>query len=83
MSPEIPDFNSNPISRGDKFMLPGFIRVVGGSLNKNLMEDATFDSSLASIRPHPGYNFRSKAFNIAVVKVSPSPRVVFRREFYN
>lgn len=58
-----------PIS-GDKYMLPGFIRVVGGTLNKDLMEELTFDSSLVFIRPHPGYNFRSRAYNVAVVKVS-------------
>lgn len=51
-------------------MLPGFIRIVGGTLNKDLMEEYTFDSSLVSIRPHPGYNFRSHAYNLAVVKVS-------------
>lgn len=51
-------------------MLPGFIRVVAGTLNKDLMEDTTFDSNLEAIRPHPGYNFRSMAFNIAVVRVS-------------
>lgn len=51
-------------------MLPGFIRIVGGTLNKDLMEETTFDSSLMSIRPHPGYNFRSRAYNLAVVRVS-------------
>lgn len=51
-------------------MLPGFIRVVGGTLNKDLMEETTFDATLRAIRPHPGYNFRSMAFNIAVVWVS-------------
>lgn len=51
-------------------MLPGFIRIVGGTKNKDLMEDNTFDSSLKSIKPHPGYNFRTMGFNLAVVKVS-------------
>lgn len=57
------------ISSGDKFMHAGFMRIVGGTLNKDLMEDKTFAANGDKIKPHPGYNFRTRAFNLAFIKV--------------
>lgn len=46
------------------------MRVVGGTLNKDLMEAKSFESSCIAIKPHPGFNFKSRAFDLAVIRVS-------------
>lgn len=55
--------------RGDRYTLPGNIRVVAGTLNKDMMEECTFESSLISIKPHPGYNFWTRANDIGLATV--------------
>lgn len=51
-------------------MLPGFIRIIGGTVNLDLMMEMTYSANGDSIKPHPGYNFRRRAFNIATIKVT-------------
>lgn len=45
------------------------MRVVGGTLNKDLMELKSFESSCVAIKPHPGFNFKSRAFDVAIITV--------------
>lgn len=40
--------------------------MVAGTLNKDKMEECTFESSLISIKPHPGYNFWTRANDIGL-----------------
>lgn len=54
---------------GDKYMEAGYMRVVGGTLNKDLMELKSFEASCITIKPHPGFNFKSRAFDVAVIEV--------------
>lgn len=60
---------------GDKYMHAGFMRIVGGTLNKDLMEDKTYSANGDRIKPHPGYNFRTRAYNLALIKVRNRCRV--------